>query len=203
MTQRGGLEIRSTSTTDRQNWPTPYARLMSDDRDSRYVTPLGEADPAEVSAFWSRFLSAAGLPSDRPAPAAWCFGHTVELADELIELVINGPKQATAGAVADYEAESEPLPTVGTLSVVTDGSMRPRAVIETTDVRVGPLSSVDDAFAWDEGEGDRTRAGWLDAHTWYFSQSLARIGQVFHPDIQVVFERFVLRYHEGFRYHED
>lgn len=130
-------------------------------------------------------------------PSSWCFGGTVELADELIELAVRGRKRATAGAVAEYEADGEPLPTVGDLSIVTDGATRPRAVLETTDVRVGPLSSVDEQFAWDEGEGDRTREWWLDAHTWYLTRSFARLGLEFHPDIPVVFERFAISYHES------
>jgi uncharacterized protein YhfF len=63
-------------------------------------------------------------------------------------------------------------------------------------VRIGPLSSVDDAFARDEGEGDHTRAYWLDAHARYFSRTLAAAGLAFHPDIPVVFERFTVRYQE-------
>jgi uncharacterized protein YhfF len=61
-------------------------------------------------------------------------------------------------------------------------------------VRVGPLSSVDDQFAWDEGEGDRTRADWLEGHTTYFKRSHAAAGIPFHPDIPVVFERFEVLY---------
>lgn len=129
-------------------------------------------------------------------PPAWCFGDSVQLADELIELVVHGPKRATAGALAEYEADAEPLPDAGSLSIVTDGAMRPRAVLETTEVRVGPLSSVDDAFAFDEGEGDRTRSYWLDAHTRYFTRAYDRLGLEFHPDIAVVFERFAVRYSE-------
>ena len=82
------------------------------------------------------------------------------------------------------------------LWIATDGSMRPRALLETTDARIGPLSSVDEAFAWDEGEGDRTREDWLDAHTRYFSRTLPGAGLTFHPDILVVFERFTVRYQE-------
>lgn len=160
-----------------------------------YVTPLGEPDPDEVAAFWARCRATVpGLPTE--VPEAWCFGDTVELADELIALVVDGPKRATAGALADNEAEGEPLPEVGDLSIVTDGSMRPRAVLQVTDVRVGPLSSVDDAFAFDEGEGDRTRESWLDAHTWFFTRTYERLGLEFHPDIPVVFERFTVRYTE-------
>ena len=159
---------------------------------SRYSTPVGSADPGEVALFWERFLATTGV--NAPVPPAECFGDTVELADELVELVLAGRKRATAGALAEYEAEGVPIPQVGELWIVTDGLMHPRAVLETTEVSVGPLSSVDDRFAWDEGEGDRTRPTWLDDHTWYFSRSLLRIGQPFHPDITIVFQRFVLRY---------
>ncbi len=69
-------------------------------------------------------------------------------------------------------------------------------MIRTTEVRVGPLSSVDEAFAWDEGEGDRTRASWLVDHTAYFTRSHAVLGVPFHPDIPVAFERFEVAYQE-------
>ncbi len=169
---------------------------MDDERDGIYVTPLGDPDPDDVAAFWVRSMPASGTVPPPSVPPAWCFGDTVELADELIELVVRGPKRATAAAVAQYEADGDPIPAVGDLSIAMDGSMRPRALLETTEVRVGPLSSVDDRFAWDEGEGDRTRAWWLDAHTWYFTRAFAGMGLEFHPDIAVVFERFVVRYHE-------
>jgi uncharacterized protein YhfF len=163
---------------------------------SPYVTPVGDVDPLAVAAFWERARDALGFDPARPAPAASCFGDMVELADELIDLVLAGTKRATASAVEHLEVDGEPLPQVGGLWIATDGSMRPRALLETTDVRIGPLSSVDDAFAWDEGEGDRTRAYWLDAHTRYFSRTLATAGLAFHPDIPVVFERFTVRYQE-------
>lgn len=67
-------------------------------------------------------------------------------------------------------------------------------MIETTDVRIGPLSSVDQGFAWDEGEGDRTRADWLRSHTEFFMRSYERLDLAFHPEITVVFERFVVAF---------
>jgi uncharacterized protein YhfF len=49
---------------------------------------------------------------------------------------------------------------------------------------------VDDAFAWDEGEGDRTRASWLESHLRYFQRTLAARGRAWDDDLPVVFERF-------------
>ncbi len=168
---------------------------MHDERD-REATPLGRPEPDEIASFWARALDAMGDDGTPPVPEAGAFGDTVELADELADLVIDGAKRATAGAVAEYVATGDPFPKVGDRWIVTDGSMRPLAVLETTEVRVGPLSSVDDEFAWDEGEGDRTRESWLQDHTWFFSRTLARIGVDFHDEIPVVFERFAVRYQE-------
>ena len=123
------------------------------------------------------------------------FGDSVELANALLELVINGPKRATAGSLVDYERDAL-LPKVVVASIATDGSGLPRAVLRTTDVRIGPLSSVDEAFAWDEGEGDRTRADWLAMHTRYFERYMPTIGETFSSEMATVFERFEVLYSE-------
>lgn len=170
---------------------------MDQDRYSKYVTPLGETDPGQLRLFWDRYLASADLENPPPMPLAGAFGDTVELAEELIALILIGQKRATATALADYEAENEPIAEIGDLYIATDGQMRPRAVLEITDVQSGPLSSVDDQFAWDEGEGDRSRDTWLADHTWAFTRTYARLGQEFHPDIPVVFERFTVIYSEA------
>lgn len=149
-----------------------------------------------VDAFWARARVACGLAVDLPVPCAESFGDTPAMADELLQAVINGPKRATAGAYDEYLAAGEALPLAGDLWVVLDGTDRPRALLRTTEVRIGPLSSVDDAFAWDEGEGDRTRATWLADHRAFFTRTLPAIGVAFHDAIPVVFERFELLYTE-------
>lgn len=159
-------------------------------------TPLPEVDRSAAAEFWQRYLADVGEEnSEGPADVA-CFGDSVELADELIELVLRGQKRATAGSLAEYESEGAALPQVGDRWIACDGQGRPRAVIETTEVRVGPLSSVDEQFAWDEGEGDRTRADWLRSHTAYFTRTHEALGTPFHPEIPVAFERFDVVYQE-------
>jgi uncharacterized protein YhfF len=56
--------------------------------------------------------------------------------------------------------------------------------------------SVDDSFAWDEGEGDRSRRSWLDDHEAYFRRYLPTIGLEFSWDMPTVFERFDVLYAE-------
>lgn len=158
-----------------------------------FATPI---DDAAVAAFWQRFLATPAGAGVDGFHEAFRFGDGPALADELLSLVVDGPKRATAGSLAEYDAEGEPPPTVGSHSVVCAGDGTPRAVIRTVDVRVGPLSSVDDAFAWDEGEGDRSRDWWLRAHTEFFTRTHEQLGVPMHADIDVVFERFELVYVE-------
>jgi len=150
--------------------------------------------------FWKRCCLVLGEPGDQPLPPVEAFGDSPELADKLLDLVINGPKRATASGAIEHELEGEPIPVPGDRWIVLDGAGTPRVVLETTDVRVGPLSSVDAQFAWDEGEGDRSREYWLDAHTRFFQRYLPTIGQEFHPDLPTVFERFVIVYSEADRH---
>lgn len=123
--------------------------------------------------------------SGRELTGTFAFGDSPALADELLEFVRRGTKRATAGAVADIEA-GEPFPAPGMCWGVLDGRGEPQFVIQTVDVRTGRLDSVDPAFAWDEGEYDRTLERWLEGHRGYFQRQ-----GVDHPDgLDVIFERF-------------
>ena len=146
-----------------------------------------------IDQFWRRFCRHAGLGEDHPFQA-WAFGDAPGLADELAALVIDGPKRATAGLVADYEADGDPLPVAGDHSVILDGAGRPVAVIRATEVRVVPFAEVDEAFAFDEGEGDRTLAWWREAHWQFFARQCAARGEVMDERQPVVLERFELVY---------
>ena len=161
------------------------------------MTALPPIDRHHVKLFWQRAIAAEAVDPLAPVPSVVePFGDSQELADELIALVVDGPKRATAGALADFERDAVALPVPSGLSIATDGRGMPRAVLQTTDVRVGPLSSVDESFAWDEGEGDRTRQAWLDDHETYFRRYLPTIGLEFDHDMATVFERFDVVYTE-------
>jgi uncharacterized protein YhfF len=110
------------------------------------------------------------MSNDRPTAAEIAALPTSEFAfpgplrDQLVAAILNGSKTSTTGLVVDYEHEGEPLPEVGERAVVIDSDQRPVAVIETTEVRVVPLSEVDLAHAVDEGEGHRSIAEWRTDH---------------------------------------
>lgn len=118
------------------------------------------------------------------------FGDSADMADELLALVLTGIKRATASLARDYGAGKAPLPKAGDHVMVLDGQDQPRCIYKSTDVRLGPLISVDEAFAHDEGEGDKSRSWWLAAHKQFFSRQAAAEGFTMHDDIETVFERF-------------
>lgn len=149
------------------------------------------ATPSDaVGAFWQAFKQATGHDGD--AYEALSCGDSPALQTELAELIVEGRKRATAGLLRDFTEGGETLPAVGDLVIVLDGTGTPRCIWRTTEITVKPLNQVDDQFAWDEGEGDRSRDWWLEAHRAYFSREAAREGFVFTDDMDTVFERFTV-----------
>ena len=147
--------------------------------------------PGAAQAVWEAFCRAAQVTDARFVVAS--FGDSAKMADALLELVLCGAKRATATLAREFDRPGgDPLPRPGDYVVWLDGSGRPRCITRTTHVEVKPLSQVDDAFAFAEGEGDRTRAFWLAAHRDYFARRLAREGLALHDDVLTVFERFAV-----------
>ena len=88
--------------------------------------------------------------------------------------------------MAELEAEDDPLPEPGLRWGLLDGSGQAHLVMETVEVARGRLIDVTPAFAWDEGEHDRTLESWLEGHRRYFR----RQGIAAPDDLPVLFERF-------------
>ena len=101
-----------------------------------------------IEEFWSGFVAATGIAGPY---TAWAFGDPSAmpaLSTELALLVRDGPKRATAGLLAEYEAEAEPLPQVGELSVILDGAGTPICVIRTSASGNRAISSRLPPSAW-------------------------------------------------------
>lgn len=141
--------------------------------------------PAAITDFWARFRAETGHP-DAPYHVGGFAEEHPEVATELAALVVSGTKRATTGLLHEYESEGEPLPQPGDLWIVTDGAGAPVCVTRTTSVELRRYADVDEAFAFEEGENDKTLAGWRAAHEWYF----ASIGQPVADETMLVLERF-------------
>lgn len=148
------------------------------------------ADSSPIDSYWRKVRSAdPSLPPS--APEAWAFGATSAQADELLALVLAGVKTGTASSLWDYEAAGDPMPVAGDLSIILDGEGVPRAVIETTGIRVVPFDAVTQEHASAEGEGDRTLDHWRAVHERFWREH-SENARGFAPDMPVVGELFRL-----------
>lgn len=134
---------------------------------------------------------------DPNLPAAE-FAFPGPLRDALVAAILDGTKTSTTSLVAQYDdSGSDPLPRTGDRSILVDSSQRPLAVLEVTEVRLGPLSAVDLQHVLDEGEGHRTFEQWRTAHEdfWHSPELRGALGDpsfTVADDTPVVMERFRL-----------
>ena len=111
-------------------------------------------------------------------------GHArTELRRQLVDAVLRGEKTATAGLLADYEAEGERPDAVGDRCLLLGYDEEPVAVVEVTESRVVPAEEIDEQFAQDEGEGFDSVDEWRIAHERFFNQPI-------RPDTRIVAVRF-------------
>gem|GEM_PF-97713 len=118
------------------------------------------------------------------------FGDSSELSTQLLQLIRDGVKTATASLVWEWEAEGQSLPEIGDVMIVLDWNQDPVMVIEYVDVEVKPFSAVTEDFAWDEGEGDRSLASWRDGHWAFFTRACAALDKLPSEDMPILYTRF-------------
>ena len=110
------------------------------------------------------------------------FGMPGESRRQLVDLVVNGDKRATAGLLAEYAEEGEVLEHVGERLAVLDDDGRHVATIRVTEVVTSRFADVPDRFALAEAEGDLDAADFRASHTAYW----AAVGTPVTDDTPVV-----------------
>lgn len=152
-----------------------------------------EPDRAAAAAMWEAYAAA------RPEAVVACPEHTVEhfgdladLADELLGLVLAGGKRATAELVSEFTSRGDPLPRIGSHWIACDSTGRPRVVLRSTSLRIGPFASCDADFAAAEGEGDLSLESWRAGHRGYWTRTCEARDATWSEDDEIVFERFTV-----------
>ena len=137
------------------------------------------------------------------------FAFPGPLRDALVAAILDGSKTSTTSLAPQYDVDGqhdgdgqnggdgggEPLPRPGDRSILVDSRERPLAVLEVTDIRLGPLGAVDLQHVRDEGEGHETFEQWREAHEefWHSSELRAVLGDpsfTVDDDTVVLMERF-------------
>ena len=108
--------------------------------------------------------------------------------------MLAGKKTGTATLVIELEKEGDKMPEVGDYNIILDGKGRPAAIIRTTSVTIKPLNQVDEAYAYSEGEDDRTLESWKREHWKYWTRKSQKLGFTMKEDLQVICENFELVY---------
>ncbi|MGG7178389.1 ASCH domain-containing protein [Clostridium paraputrificum] len=142
-----------------------------------------------IDKFWKEFLEVNNKDSSTEYIESFHFEMTEKLANELLELVLCGKKQATASSLYAYEIEGSRIPQVGDYSIVTDWEGNPRCVIETIAVTILPFNQITFDICKREGEDD-TLESWQKGHRNFFSADGKELGYEFTEDMPVVFEDF-------------
>ena len=153
----------------------------------------GDAPPAPgraelIQPFWLDYQRATQVKVAGFAASA--LGSTRALSDTLAELVRGGVKRAHATLRREFEQALEPLPQPGDHLVVLDGAGHPQAIVRNTHVELRHFNEIDDAFAFDAGEGDLSLSWWLTAHRQDFAQRAEREGFEIDERTVLVLEQF-------------
>lgn len=134
---------------------------------------------SKVGEYWQKFKSENNINSNRYE--AWQYGFDADL---LGELVLEGKKTATAGALKSYQFENVDIPRLGQYNIVLDFKNQLLCIIRTTKVEIIPFLEVSSEQAYKEGENDRTLESWRNGYKRFFINEFREYNIEFSEDIE-------------------
>ncbi len=143
---------------------------------------------AAIESMWLDYQRACSIKVE--GFSATALGPTAAVADQLADLIVQGIKRAHASLLRDFEQALEALPQPADHLVVLDGSGTPRAIVRNSHVEKRYFSDIDDAFAFEAGEGDLTLRWWLSAYRQQFAEQADREGFEVGEQLTLVLEYF-------------
>ncbi|MCB9143733.1 MAG: ASCH domain-containing protein [Anaerolineales bacterium] len=151
---------------------------------------------SKTEIFWKSYLSTLS-EVDQMNTSAYVvsqFANTPEAATSVGILVRDGVKTTTSTLLWGLEHIGEPLPKVGMIELIVDGNGDPLCITELIEVEIKPFNAVDEQFAFEYGEGDRTLAFWLSDNWDFLSHECVEIGREPNKTMPIVFQRFRVLY---------
>ena len=77
------------------------------------------------------------------------------------------------------------MPKVGYLFIITDWHGTAKAIIEITKMKLARFKDVTEAFAYAEGEGDKSLTFWKKAHKEYYSREMEKTDAYFNENMLI------------------
>lgn len=148
-----------------------------------------------IETFWEEFCKNQKLKNGS-MPEAWMFGDgaNTEMADDLVNLVLEGKKRGTCSVFDFYRISGDPLPQIGQYDIVLNGKSEPVAVIQIKKIEIVKMDDVTEEFALSEGEGDLTYQYWYNEHKKFFINEAESLGTTFDTQMTLICENFEVVY---------
>lgn len=146
-----------------------------------------------VHDYWCQFLNDTKLPSNTTFIESFAFGINEEIANSLLDLVLNGTKTATCSSEIEYEITNSKMPQIGDYSIVTNWSGTPKCIIKTIDVTFMKFNEMTFDICKREGE-DTNLDSWVKGHVEHFKAIANKLDFEFNNDLEILFEDFVVVY---------
>jgi uncharacterized protein YhfF len=116
------------------------------------------------------------------------FGTPGASREKLVNLVLHGQKRATAGLLAEYETEGEPIEHIGECLAMVNNDGQHVGTLQVTRAEVLAFKDVPDEFALAEAEGDLSAADFRASHIAFWTG----VGETITDDTLVVTVYFEL-----------
>ncbi|WP_127716862.1 ASCH domain-containing protein [Halobacteriovorax sp. HLS] len=145
--------------------------------------------------FWNKYLDTIGSPLG-DAHVEISIAGNIEIADELLNLFLQGKKTAGSGLVKDFILAEDDLPKVGNYWMILDSKEVPRCIVKTVKVERNLFKDISCEIAKAEGEGDLSVEYWKKVHRSFFTPYLEQWGITNLDEEEVVTEFFELVYKE-------
>jgi len=152
---------------------------------------------AELNNCWQAYLATQVNPEElqKRFLEAFSIGNTVESKNEGARLIKEGIKTSTSDLLWSYERSETGAPRLGSLSILLDGAGQSICIVESVRVETKAFSEVDEQFAYDYGEWDRTLVTWREQCWHYYSNSCKAMGLEASEDMPLVCEWLKVVHH--------
>lgn len=142
---------------------------------------------------WEEYCAKKGVDINEEYEA-WAFCGGGPMADELLELVLEGKKFGTASIYEEYLVEDEHIPGDREYSVVLNSKEEAACVIRNFEVKVEPFLRVSEYHGYSEGEEERNLEAWRRIHRDYWKPDLEELKIESAENLHVVEEKFAVEY---------
>ena len=150
---------------------------------------LGEKSEAVVQ-FWERCRREHGIGDVDWFASTFADPSLATYHDELLDLVSQGRKRATAHLAMDFERNRIRRREPGDYWLILDSGNAPRFLLRITEVEVFAFDRVPERIALREGEGDSSLKYWRTVHREYFQLQCAGWQVGWREDFDTVCESF-------------